>query len=74
MMKPVINKRRCAAQQAICTVIPACPVEAIVYVEDENEPLGGRIVIDASLCNECGVCAAVCCGNAIEMKDIFLQI
>lgn len=27
----------------------------------------GRIVIDYEKCIECGVCADLCCGNAIEM-------
>jgi Pyruvate/2-oxoacid:ferredoxin oxidoreductase delta subunit len=53
----------------ICRKQPA-KVHNTLYVEDEDEPLGGRIVIDEALCNECGVCATVCCGSAIEMQDI----
>jgi NAD-dependent dihydropyrimidine dehydrogenase PreA subunit len=66
-MKPVINKRKCPAQKEMCRVIPACPTQAMAYIEDENEPLGGKIVIDEALCNECGLCVQECCGNAIEL-------
>lgn len=27
----------------------------------------GRIIIDYDLCTECGICAEVCCGTAIDM-------
>ena len=66
-MKPVVNKRKCPAQANICTVIKTCPYGAIRYVEDVQEPLGGRIVIDEALCDGCGLCASECCGHAIEM-------
>jgi NAD-dependent dihydropyrimidine dehydrogenase PreA subunit len=66
-MKPVINKRRCPAQKEICKAIPACPAEALTYVVDENELMGGKIVVDESLCNECGICVEKCCGQAIEL-------
>jgi Pyruvate/2-oxoacid:ferredoxin oxidoreductase delta subunit len=66
-MKPIINKRKCPAQDEICKAIPACPTGAITYVSDKSEPLGGRIVIDEGLCNECGICVGECCGSAIEM-------
>lgn len=69
-MKPVINKRKCSAQKDICTAIKVCSLGAIQYVEDEEEPLGGRIVIDYLLCDECGLCATTCCGQAIDMKSI----
>jgi Pyruvate/2-oxoacid:ferredoxin oxidoreductase delta subunit len=72
-MKPVIDKRRCPALEAVCLAIPACPTGAIAYVEDDDEPLGGRIVIDYTLCDECGTCADECCGEAIEMRDISLS-
>jgi hypothetical protein len=45
MAKPVIHKERCAAQPQICPPLKACPVQAIAYQEDDDEPLGGRIVI-----------------------------
>lgn len=66
-MKLFINKRKCPAQKDICKAIPACPNEALSYVLDENEPLGGYIAVDVSLCSECGICVSECCGNAIAM-------
>ncbi len=48
-MTIIVNKRKCPAQADICTVIKACPNEAIRYVEDEQEPLGGRIEIEVAL-------------------------
>ncbi len=65
-MTPTINKRKCPAQNEICKAIPACPTGAITYVEDEQAPLGGKIVIDAALCNDCGACIEACCGQAID--------
>lgn len=67
-MKPSIIKQKCPAQSMICTAIKNCSKGAISYFEDEDEPLGGRIVFDYELCEGCGTCAEVCCGSAIEMK------
>ncbi len=67
-MKPIINKRKCPAQKELCKAIPACPDNALHYVADENEPLGGKIVINEAVCNACGLCVEACCGNAIEMR------
>jgi len=67
-MKPVIDMRKCPAQENLCTVIPACPTGAVLYVPDQQAPLGGRIVIDDTLCDECGLCVSQCCGQAVEMK------
>lgn len=73
-LRPVINKRRCPAQQAICLAIRACPLDgALFYVQDEEELLGGRIVVDYALCNGCGICASACCGSAIDMHDLSLE-
>lgn len=66
-MKPVINKRKCPAYGEICKAIPACPNEAISYQKDEAEPLGGKILIDETKCNDCGACIEACCGQAIEL-------
>jgi len=66
-MKPVLNERKCPAQEKICPAIPACSEKAITYVVDASRPLGGRIVFDYDRCNGCGVCLAACCGNAIEV-------
>ncbi|HOT91927.1 MAG TPA: hypothetical protein PLN71_10205 [Anaerolineae bacterium] len=68
-MKPYIVKRKCPAQRDICKAIPACPHGAIGYVEDAQEPLGGRIVFDYALCDGCGLCVTECCGAAIELRD-----
>ena len=67
-MLAIINKRKCPAQSAICRPIQVCPTGAITYIEDENEPLGGKISIDAALCDGCGQCVAECCGDAIDLK------
>jgi NAD-dependent dihydropyrimidine dehydrogenase PreA subunit len=65
-MKPVINQQKCPAQEQMCKAIQACPDGALKYIADDNEPLGGKIVVDESLCSECGLCEA-CCGQLIEM-------
>ena len=67
-MKPVIDEQKCPMQGQICTAISACPEGAIRYTADEIAPLGGWIVFDYKKCNECGLCVAECCGNAIELK------
>lgn len=67
-MKPVLDKRKCPAQPNLCLAIPACVREAIRYVADEKERLGGKIVFDYDRCDGCGACVTACCGNAIEMK------
>lgn len=67
-MKPFLLKERCPAQSMICTVIKGCEHGAVSYVEDDDEPLGGRIVFDYDKCKECGTCANVCCGKAVEMR------
>jgi Pyruvate/2-oxoacid:ferredoxin oxidoreductase delta subunit len=66
-MKPVLNERKCPAQEKICPAITACTEDAILYVADETAPLGGRIVFDYEKCNGCGICVAKCCGAAIEL-------
>lgn len=68
-MLPVLNRQHCSAQAQICPVMPACPQHAVYYVLDEQEPLGGRIVIDYTRCDGCGQCVTACCGQAIEMRD-----
>jgi hypothetical protein len=67
-LKPVLDERKCPVQGKICPAIPACPEGAILYVEDSNARLGGRIVFDYKKCNACGDCVAACCGTAIELK------
>jgi ferredoxin len=59
----------------MCKAIEACSCGAILYVEDEMGPLGGRIVFDHDKCDACGLCVMACCGSAIEMRwFMFLQI
>ena len=60
-----IDTRKCPAQEKVCTVIPACPTGAVRYEPDAKSKLGGRIVIVDELCNECGLCVTVCCGQAV---------
>jgi len=72
-MKPVLNKRRCSAQEQICLAIPACSQRAVYYVQDEEEPLGGRIEFDYTRCDGCGKCAEECCGQAVEMREALVS-
>jgi len=67
-MTPSINKRKCPAQNDLCQAIPACPSQAISYQADENEPLGGKILVDSEKCNDCGACVQACCGQAMEIQ------
>lgn len=67
-MKAFVNERKCAAQNAICTILSSCPQNAVTYQVDEAAPLGGRIVIDLDRCDGCGQCVKDCCGQAIELK------
>jgi len=64
-LKPVLDERKCPAQGKICPSIPACPERAILYIEDSNALLGGRIIFDYEKCNVCGDYVAACCGMAI---------
>lgn len=67
-MKPFILKERCAAQPEICPPMKKCHVQAFSFIEDEDEPIGGKIVIDKEKCTGCGECVAICCGSCIEMR------
>jgi NAD-dependent dihydropyrimidine dehydrogenase PreA subunit len=67
-VKPYLISRKCPAIKDMCKAIEACSCGAILYVEDETEPLGGRIVFDQDKCDACGLCATECCGAAIEMR------
>lgn len=67
-MRPLILKERCSAQQNICQPMKACPNNAFSYVEDDDEPLGGRIEIDYEKCKSCGDCIDICCGHCVEMR------
>ncbi len=67
-MKASIDLRKCPAQEVICEPIQVCPQGALVYVQDERVPLGGKIVVDADQCDGCGLCVQVCCGAAIQIQ------
>jgi Pyruvate/2-oxoacid:ferredoxin oxidoreductase delta subunit len=66
-LKPVLDERKCPAQGKTCPAIPVCVEGAILYIEDANTRLGGRIVFDYEKCNACSACVNACCGSAIEM-------
>lgn len=67
-MRPFIAKERCAADPGICPPMKECPMGAFSYIEDDNEPIGGRIEIDLDTCDGCGKCVEACCGKCIEMR------
>ena len=52
-MKPYLIKQKCPAQSMICTTIKNCKTGAISYIEDEDEPLGGKIIFNYDLCEGC---------------------
>ncbi len=68
-MKAGIEERKCPAMHT-CPAIPACPEGAIRHVADRSARLGGRIVIEQSICNGCGDCVTACCGSAIINAEI----
>jgi NAD-dependent dihydropyrimidine dehydrogenase PreA subunit len=67
-MKPVLDERKCPALDYICKAIPACPVQAISYLQDDDLPLDGKIIFVYGSRNNCGECVEACCGSAIEVK------
>lgn len=67
-MNPFIVKERCAAQPDICPPMKACPNNSFTFIEDEDEPIGGRMEIDLEKCEGCGQCVELCCGSCIEMR------
>jgi len=67
-MKAYIDKRKCAAEKRMCKPLTECPEKAVVWVEDEDEPLGCCMEIDVEKCTGCGICVPLCCGDCIEMK------
>ena len=67
-MKPYVIKEKCFVQPNICPPIKSCPGGAFSYVEDEDEPIGGRIEIDYEKCDGCGKCVGLCCGDCVEMR------
>ncbi len=67
-MKAYIDKRKCASDNRICKPFKECPQGAITWVEDEDEPLGSRMEVDADKCDGCGKCVELCCGDCIEIR------
>ena len=67
-MRPYLITRKCPAVRELCKATVACSTGAIYYVEDDQEPLGGKILFDHTKCDGCGRCATECCGHAIEMR------
>lgn len=67
-MKATINKAKCVSDNRICKPLKECPTDAIVWIEDEDEPLGSRMEIDQDKCSGCGICVDLCCGHCIELK------
>ena len=68
-MKAILDESKCPASET-CPAISACPEGAIRHVSDDKAALGGRIVIELSICTGCGDCVTACCGNAITLADI----
>lgn len=67
-MKAILDESKCPASET-CPAISACPEGAIRHVVDRNATLGGRIVIELSICTGCGDCVTACCGNAISLVE-----
>ncbi len=67
-MKPLLDERKCPAIET-CPAIPACPEGAIRHVADKSNRLGGRIVFEYAICNDCGDCVTACCGEAISLTE-----
>ena len=67
-MKAYIEKRKCPSEKHMCKPLAECPVMAISWIEDDDEPLGSRMEIDEEKCTGCGTCVPLCCGDCIEVK------
>jgi NAD-dependent dihydropyrimidine dehydrogenase PreA subunit len=65
-MKIRLIEEKCPAQVEFCQPIMRCPTHAISFIKDDDALLGGRIIIDQAQCNECKICIALCCGQALE--------
>jgi len=68
-MKAILDESKCPASET-CPAVSACPEGAIRHVSDKKSALGGRIVIELSICTGCGDCVTACCGDAITLADI----
>ena len=66
-MKARIDNRKCYSDNRLCKPITQCPEKAISWIEDENEPLGSRVEINAEKCTGCCICVPLCCGDCIDL-------
>jgi len=68
-MKAILDESKCPASET-CPAVSACPEGAIRHVSDKKSHLGGRIVIELSICTGCGDCVTACCGDAISLSEV----
>ena len=68
-MKALVDLIRCPVHLSMCKPIKECPNQAILFSEDENAMLGVKMEVDPELCEGCGNCILVCCGDAISFVD-----
>jgi len=67
-MKAYIDPQKCPADHRICKPLEECPEQAISWVEDDDVPLGERMMVDEDKCTGCGECIPLCCGFCIELR------
>lgn len=63
MLQPVVDWNLCQACQP-CEARMVCKTRAIVQIDPDEPPY-----IANERCNQCGVCVAACCCEAIVMKN-----
>ncbi len=68
MKQAVLIPENCMHDPEMCMAIPECGTGALRYVKEEDG--AGHVEIDAELCNGCGTCAEICCGEAIVMEEV----
>jgi ferredoxin len=64
-MKPIVNDKKCGANENMCTVLKICPVDAISYIE-VDEPITDKTV-ECNLPSECG-CGCDCGENSNDCE------
>lgn len=69
--KAILTESKCPAIET-CPAVSACPEGAIRHVTDAKAVLGGRIVIEHSICTGCGDCIGACCGEAITLAEVIV--
>jgi len=67
-MTAKIDKQKCASDNRICEPLTLCPEKVLVWIEDDEEPLGSRMEVIEEKCIGCGICILLCCENCIEVK------